>query len=42
MAHIQPSRFFDPYFLQKAIYKPNNEKILFLDLGHEFTTFSVC
>ena len=40
-AHIQSGGFFDSTFLQSAIYKKNNEKILFLDLGNEFTTVSI-
>ena len=40
-AHIQSGGFFDPSFLQSFIYKKQKEKILFLDLGHEFTTVSI-
>ena len=40
-AHIQSSGFFDPTFLQSAIYRQEKEKILFLDLGAEFTTVSI-
>lgn len=40
-AHIQASGFFDSTFLQNAIYRKENEKILFLDLGNEFTTVSI-
>ena len=40
-AHIKSSGFFDPIFLQNAIYRKENEKILFIDLGHEFTTVSI-
>ena len=39
--HIQASGFFDPTFLQNAIYKKPEEKVLFLDLGAEFTTVSI-
>ena len=40
-AHIQSGGFFDSTFLQSAIYKKDKEKILFLDLGNEFTTVSI-
>ena len=40
-AHIQSGGFFDATFLQSAIYKKDKEKILFLDLGNEFTTVSI-
>ena len=40
-SHIQSSGFFDPTFLQNAIYKKPDEKVLFLDLGAEFTTVSI-
>ena len=40
-AHIQSGGFFDPTFLQSGIYKKQKEKILFLDLGNEFTTVSI-
>lgn len=40
-AHIQSSGFLDPTFLQNAIYRKPQEKILFLDLGSEFTTVSI-
>lgn len=40
-AHIQSAGFFDSTFLQNAIYKKPTEKVLFIDLGHEFTTVSI-
>ena len=40
-SHIQSSGFLDPSFLQNAVYRKENEKILFIDLGHEFTTTSI-
>jgi ribulose-phosphate 3-epimerase len=40
-AHIQSSGFLDPTFLQNSIYRKPNEKILFIDLGNEFTTVSI-
>ena len=40
-AHIQSGGFFDSTFLQNAIYKKQKEKVLFLDLGNEFTTVSI-
>ena len=40
-AHIQSAGFFDSTFLQNAIYKKPKERVLFLDLGNEFTTVSI-
>lgn len=40
-APIQSSGFLDPAFLQNTIYRKQFEKVLFLDLGHEFTTVSI-
>ena len=40
-AHIQCGGFFDSSFLQNAIYRRENEKILFIDLGEEFTNVSI-
>ena len=40
-AHIQASGFLDPTFLQNLIYRKQDEKVLFLDLGHEYTTVSI-
>lgn len=40
-AHIQASGFLDPTFLQNAIYRKKSEKVMFLDLGHEYTTVSI-
>lgn len=40
-AHIQSGGFFDPTFLQSTIYKKPKEKVLFLDLGNEYTTVSI-
>ena len=40
-AHIQSGGFFDSTFLQNSIYRKPKEKILFLDLGNEFTTISI-
>jgi ribulose-phosphate 3-epimerase len=40
-AHIQSSGFLDPTFLQNSVYRKKSEKILFLDLGHEYTTVSI-
>ena len=39
--HIQASGFLDPTFLQNTICRKPGEKILFLDLGHEYTTVSI-
>ena len=40
-AHIQSGGFFDSTFLQNAIYRNPKERIMFLDLGNEFTTVSI-
>ncbi len=40
-AHIQSGGFFDSTFLQNAIYRKPKEKVLFIDLGNEFTTVSI-
>lgn len=40
-AHIQSGGFFDSTFLQNAIYKKPKEKVLFIDLGNEYTTVSI-
>lgn len=40
-AYIKSGGFFDSTFLQNAIYKKPKEKVLFLDLGNEFTTVSI-
>lgn len=40
-AHIQCAGFFDPTFLQNTIYRHDNERVMFLDLGAEFTTVSI-
>ena len=40
-SHIQSSGFLDPAFLQNAVYRKPNEKILFIDLGNEFTSVSI-
>jgi len=40
-SHIQSSGFLDPAFLQNAIYRKPNEKIMFVDLGNEFTSVSI-
>ena len=38
---IQSSGFLDPTFLQNSIFRKESERVLFLDLGHEFTTVSI-
>lgn len=38
---IQSSGFLDPAFLQNTIYRKQNEKVLFIDLGNEFTSVSI-
>ena len=40
-AHIQSAGFFDSAFLQNAVYRHENERVLFIDLGNEFTTISI-
>lgn len=40
-SHIQSSGFLDPTFLQNTIYRKPNEKIMFVDLGNEFTSVSI-
>lgn len=40
-SHIKSAGFFDSTFLQNAIYRKPKEKVLFLDLGHEYTTVSI-
>ncbi len=40
-SHIKPAGFFDPTFLHNAIYRKTKEKVLLLDLGHEYTTVSI-
>ncbi len=40
-SHIQSSGFLDPTFLQNSIYRRQNEKVMFIDLGNEFTTVSI-
>ena len=39
---IKPAGFFDPTFLHNAVYRKPKEKVLFLDLGSEYTTVSIC
>ena len=40
-AHLKSGGFFDSTFLQNTIYKKPQERVLFLDLGNEFTTISI-
>lgn len=40
-AHFQSGGFFDSTFVQNAIYRKPKERVLFLDLGNEFTTVSI-
>jgi len=39
--HIKPIGWWDSSFLNSAIYRINNDRVLFLDLGAEFTTVSI-
>ncbi|MBQ6110052.1 MAG: ribulose-phosphate 3-epimerase [Alphaproteobacteria bacterium] len=41
-SHIHAAGFFDPTFLHNAVYRKQKEKVLFLDLGAEYTTVSIC
>ena len=40
-SHIQSSGFLAPTFVQNSIYRKPNEKVMFIDLGNEFTTVSI-
>ena len=40
-SHLQCSGFLDPSFLQNAVYRRTNERVMFVDLGNEFTTVSI-
>ncbi|MBQ0013441.1 MAG: ribulose-phosphate 3-epimerase [Proteobacteria bacterium] len=40
-AHIQNNGFFDPQFLQNAVYRQQKQNTLFIDIGGEFTTASI-
>ena len=39
--HIQSAGFFDSSFIQNEIYRHENERVLFIDLGAEYTTVSI-
>lgn len=39
--HIQSAGFFDASFIQNAVYRRQNERALFIDMGAEFTTVSI-
>jgi len=40
-SHIKSSGFIDPMFLQNKLYRSKSEKVMFIDLGSEFTTVSI-
>lgn len=40
-SHIKVAGFFDSTFLQNSIYRKTKEKVLFVDLGNEYTTISI-
>ena len=40
-APIQSAGFFDSTFLQNAVLRQDKERVLFIDLGNEFTTVSI-
>ncbi len=40
-AHIQPDAFFDPQFLQNAVYRHGKQPALFLDFGAAYTSASI-
>jgi len=41
-SYTKISGFFDSTFLQNMVYKKPKERVVFLDLGNEYTTISVC
>ncbi len=40
-AHIMASAFYDPQFLQNAIYRQKKQTTMFIDFGHEYTSASI-
>lgn len=40
-AHIQPDNFYDPQFLQSATIKKDEDTVLFIDFGAEYTSASI-
>ncbi len=40
-SHIQPNAFFDPHFVQNAIYRQPKQTTLFIDFGAEYTSASI-
>ena len=40
-AHIQPNAFYDPHFVQNAIYRKQKQTTMFIDFGDEFTSASI-
>lgn len=40
-SHIQPTAFYDPHFLQNAVYRQHKQNTMFIDFGAEFTSASI-
>lgn len=40
-AHIQPTAFFDPQFLQNAAFRQKKQTAMFIDFGAEYTSASI-
>ncbi len=40
-AHMQTRGFYDPHFVQNAVFRKPNTTTMFIDLGAEFTTASI-
>lgn len=40
-AHIQPNAFFDPQFVQNAIYRQKKQTTMFIDFGAAYTSASI-
>lgn len=40
-AHIQPDAFYDPQFLQNAVFRQQKETTMFIDFGARFTSASI-
>lgn len=40
-AHIQPDAFYDPMFLQNALYRQKKQTTMFIDFGARFTSVSI-
>lgn len=40
-AYIQPNAFFDPQYLQNAVFRKHKQNTMFIDFGAEFTSASI-